>query len=371
MEQGSKPVVLLGEAMGEAEVRLGCGFVGPSGVELLRLLDESGLIQLTSVDRDYISRYYTTGDSRQIDMIWRLHPEVHRSNVFQLHPPGNNLAAFCGPRAEGIPGYPPILPSKYIRTEYTPQLERLRDELCTLDPDLIICLGNTALWALCGSTGISKVRGTTRLSTHLATGFKLLPTYHPAAVLRQWELRPTVVADLMKAAREAEYPEIRRPAREIWIEPTLEDLYAFYETWMRNCSLLSVDIETAGTQITNIGFAPSPNVAINIPFHDSRRANGSYWPNLAAESAAWKFVRGVLCDPTIPKLFQNGLYDLAFLWRSVRIPTLGASEDTMLLSHALQPESLKGLGYLGSIYSDEGAWKQDRAKFTKTIKRDA
>jgi len=45
------------------------------------------------------------------------------------------------------------------------------------------------------------------------------------------------------------------------------------------------------------------------------------------------------------------------------------SEDTMLCHHAIQPESLKGLGFLGSIYSDEATWK-GMAKHAKTIKRD-
>ncbi len=41
----------------------------------------------------------------------------------------------------------------------------------------------------------------------------------------------------------------------------------------------------------------------------------------------------------------------------------------MLLHHALQPESLKGLGYLGSVYTDHGSWKQER-KMNETIGRD-
>jgi hypothetical protein len=40
----------------------------------------------------------------------------------------------------------------------------------------------------------------------------------------------------------------------------------------------------------------------------------------------------------------------------------------MLLHHALQPESLKGLGFLGSVYTDEGNWKQMRN--VGTVKRD-
>lgn len=365
----TKPILLLGEAQGANEARINSSFVGASGIELLKMLDEVGIIAFTSEDRDYMNRFWNTSDPQMIDMIWRLHPEVHRSNVLQLHPPGNKLEALCGTKAEGIIGYPALLKSKYLRREFIPELERLGNEISEIDPNLIVALGNTPLWALCGSTGISKVRGTTRLSSHTATGYKILPTYHPAAVIRQWELRPTTLVDLAKAKREALFPEIRRPKREIWIEPTLTDLEDFYHVHIRGCERLSIDIETAGNQVTCIGFAPSPAVALVIPFYDGRRKSRSYWPDLQSERAAWEFVRDILSDGGIKKVFQNGLYDIAFLWRSVGLATLGASEDTMLLHHALQPESLKGLGFLGSIYSDEGPWKTERKRST-TIKAD-
>lgn len=365
----TKPIVLCGEAMGENEARIGAGFVGASGVELLKMLDDAGALALTSEDRDRIYKFWNSGDPTHIDMIWRMHPEFHRTNVFQLHPPANRLEAFCGPKTEGIPGLTALIKGKYVRREYAPELERLADELVALDPHLIICLGNTPLWALCGITAISKNRGTTRLSTHLATGFKVLPTYHPAAILRQWENRPTVVADFMKAVRESAYPEVRRPDCEIWIEPSLEDMERFYDNFIAGCDLLSVDIETSGNQITCIGFAPDTKHAICIPFFDRRTKSRSYWPTAKDELAAWAFVRRVLREPSIRKLFQNGLYDIAFLWRANGIATFGAAEDSMLLHHALQPESLKGLAFLGSIYTDHGSWKQER-QGTTTIKRD-
>jgi uracil-DNA glycosylase len=361
---------LLGEAYGSNEAKVNFGFVGASGVELLRLLDEAGIISLTAEDRSFITKFYNLGDPACIDAVWRLHPEVHRANVFPFHPLANDIRSLCGPKNEGVRGYPALVQSKFLRREYIPHLEALADEILAVDPNLVIALGNTPLWALCGTTGISKVRGSTRLSTHTAVGYKVLPTYHPAAVLRQWELRPITVMDLVKAKREAEFPEVRRPACEIWIEPTLEDLDAFYEQHIRGCSILSVDIETAGDKITCIGFAPSTRVGLVLPFHDSRRKGKSYWKDRQSEGRAWAFVKMVLADRTIKKVFQNGLYDLAFLWRSMGLPTFGATEDTMLLSHALQPEALKGLGFLGSIYTDHGSWKQEH-KNSQTIKSDA
>ena len=366
----TKPLFILGEARGEYEARIDSSFVGPSGIELLRMLHDAKAITLTKTDRDYISDYYRRGDPRSIDSIWRLHPESYRTNVFNIHPPGNKLEFFCGSKVDGIPSYPALLPSKYVRREFEPELDRLADEILTRDPNLILCLGNTALWALGGRTGVGKLRGTTSLSTHCASGYKLLPTYHPATLFRDaWANRPTIVADLMKAARENAFGDIRRPRCEIWIEPTLEDIDDFIRTHVHGCDLLSVDIETAGSRITCIGLAPSAERAIVIPFDDERATSGNYWPTRADEARAWNSVRRVLVDGSTPKLFQNGLYDIAFLWRAQGIAVRGAQEDTMLLSHALQPEALKGLGYLGSIYTDHGAWKSER-KMETTIGRD-
>ncbi len=372
------PILLLAEAYGEAEARHSAPLVGPSGAELLRLLDESGAITLSPAEHTALGAFYATRNSGPLLRIWAAHPEVHRTNVFNIHPPHNDLGHFLGAKADALRGYPTLkLPrgrhihpaGNFVRAEFGPELQRLGDEILDHNPNIIVCLGNCALWALTGSVGVGKLRGTTLSSTHTVAGYKLLPTYHPAAILRAWDNRPVVVADLMKAVRESAYAEIRRPPREIWIEPTLADIRRFIGEHIRGCQLLSTDIETVGTRITCIGFAPNPHLALVVPFDDPRTTGGSFWPDVAAEHDAWALVRSVLEDPSVPKLFQNGAYDIAFLWRSMRIKVLGAAHDTMLLHHALHPETLKSLGFLGSIYSDEGSWKDMRK--AKTTKRDS
>lgn len=334
-------IVIVGEAWGENEERERAPFVGASGYELTRMLSEAG------IDRT----------------------QCHLTNVFNLHPKGNDILTFCGGLRDALPGYPPLTGSKYVRAEFAPELERLGDELLACNPNLVVALGNTPLWALCGHSGITKFRGATKLSTCTVEGFKILPTFHPSAVLHQWTMRPIVVMDFMKAERESHYAELRRARREIWIEPTIEDIRTFTDRYIRGSRILSVDIETAGTGITCIGFAPDKERAIVIPFHDPRRPGRSYWSTASDESHAWTLVGNTLRDESIPKLFQNGLYDIAFLWRYAGIPVKGAREDTMLLHHALQPEMLKGLGFLASVYADEGAWKEMRTK-KETSKRD-
>ena len=339
-------IAVVGEAWGAEEEKAQTHFVGYSGQELTRMLDDAGIHR----------------------------SECYLTNVFCVHPPGNQVEWFCGTKAEGITGYPALIKSKFVRTEFIPELNRLGEELAAINPNIIIALGNTASWALLGRTAISKYRGTTELSTHTATGYKVLPTYHPAAVCRQWELRPTTVMDLIKAARESEFPEIRRPSVSVHIPETIEDLYAFHAQYISpltspGSGTLAVDIETAGQQITCIGFAPSTEHALVVPIFDRGRKNRSYWPDAISEGQAWRFIRKLLLDKSIPKVMQNGMYDIAFLWRSYGLKVYNCEHDTMLLSHALQPESLKGLGYLGSLFTDHGSWKNMREKVT-TIKRD-
>lgn len=367
------PILIVGEARGQNEDRMNSSFVGTSGAELLRMLGDAHVLDLTPDDHRYLGAYRRTGRSENVEAVWDRHKAfVRRTNVFNLHPHGDDLKSLCGDKSEAIGGYPKLGTVGWIREEFANEIERLGEEILALDPNLIIVLGNTPLWALAGRTGVSKLRGTTCISTHCVSGYKLLTCYHPAAVGYQWELRPVTVLDLYKANRENEYPEVRRPNCEVWIEPSLDDIRRFIDEHIYGVSprpLVSADVETSGTRVTCISLAPRRDLSLVIPFDDERKSDGSYWPTKADELAAWGLVRGVLEDPTVPMVFQNGLYDIAFNWRSYGIRTFGAAEDTMLLSHALQPESLKGLGFLGSVYTDHGPWKTER-KGNETIGRD-
>jgi DNA polymerase len=340
LQQNSVKIALVGEAYGEEEDRQKVPFIGASGRELTRMLNEAGI--------------------RRTDCFL--------TNVLNLRPPNNNLDALCTTKKEDSTGLPPLRPGKYLRAEYLPEIDRLMSELRELRPNVVVALGGTATWALLGNGGISKIRGTVSRS-HVLPGQKVLPTYHPAAILRDWSLRHVTVLDLAKAARESEFPEIRRPERLIYIEPGLNDMEMYFDEHLARARRIAVDIETVGEQITCIGFAPSPETAIVIPFTDLRKPTGNYWASLEEERLAWKWVRRVLQTEAI-KIFQNGLYDVTFLWKQYGMPVRNFEEDTMLMSHAIQPESPKGLAYLGSCYTLEAAWKLDRPRGKHTIKRD-
>ena len=160
-------IVFVGEAYGESEEREKRAFVGSSGQDLTRMLLEAG-----------IDRY-----------------GCFLTNVFNFRPKDNKIEEVCSGKKSALPGYPPLTKSKFVRAEFAAELDRLGDELIAHDPNVVVALGNTPMWALLGRAGISKLRGTTHLSPHTAAGFKVLPTYHPAAVIREWSLRPVAILD--------------------------------------------------------------------------------------------------------------------------------------------------------------------------------
>src|SRR5262249_33505481 len=116
--------------------------------------------------------------------------------------------------------WPSLVPGGYCSPRYLGCRARLHEELRAQSPTVVIGTGNTAIWALLNRTGISKLRGAITLSpTH--GGVKVLPTYHPSAVNRDWALRPTVVADFQKALRESVSREFIRRRRVIRVPETL------------------------------------------------------------------------------------------------------------------------------------------------------
>mgnify|MGYP000539357417 CR=1 FL=1 len=330
-------IAIVGESPNKDDVEAGTPFNGSAGKELTRMLKDAG------INRD----------------------ECYLTTVFQDKAPGGKIEGFCGKKAEvGGKEYtlPPLRAGKYFKPEYLHEIDRLKTELTAVAPNIVIALGAAACWALLSSGKITSLRGVVTTST-LIPELKVLPTFNPANVLKVWSNRPVTVLDLMKAAGEADSPIITRIRRELWIEPDIADLWDFLP-FLQAAEVIGVDIETANKIITSIGFSSSKTKAINIPFWDSRKAGGSYWKSAAMECLAWVFVRHILKLPNI-KVMQNGMYDVQYLWKTMGMPVINFTEDTMLLHHALQPELQKGLGFLGSVYTNEAAWKEMRKPSNK------
>jgi uracil-DNA glycosylase len=358
--------VFVGEAHGAEEAEVGQPFVGQSGREFARMLGEAwSAPELLRAAAQPDRAAWIEQRNR-----WLESYGVLLTNVFALRPQNNNLAYLCCSKEELPDGYTlgPVRTEapRYIKAEFLPEIERLREEIELAQPNLVVALGSTALWALLGTHGIGAHRGTTTQST-LVPQQKMLATYHPAGVIYQWSLRSTVIADLMKAEVEARHADIVRPTRHIHVCPDIEDVETTTDWLLENAKILSPDIETMKGQIRCIGFAWTRSDALVVPFiHNLSGKN--YWDWEEHELRAWAAVRKLLESP-IPKVGQNFLFDLQYLTRAGINPR-NCQHDTMLLHHVLYPELPKGLGFLASIYSNEGAWKLLRKKGEEELKRD-
>lgn len=139
--------MLVGEAPGAQEVEEGEPFVGRAGEELDEILKDIG------VDRE----------------------GLYITNLVKIRPPENR-----NPKKEEIKGWKPLL----------------EKEIENVEPETIVTLGNFASRELLDtSEGISFIHG--RIFSR--EGQKIMPTFHPAAILYDRSKKQELEKDLRKA----------------------------------------------------------------------------------------------------------------------------------------------------------------------------
>ena len=327
--------MLVGEAPGQQEVEASQPFVGPSGLELTRMLREAGF--------DRRNCYVT--------------------NVCRVRPPHNEIKKFFGKRASvALPfGESP-------NAALSSGFDKLRADIERINPDLIIAFGDTALRACANQSGITKWRGSVLESVLPGAESdlppKLVPTYHPAAVLRQWSWRNILVQDLRRARRELDsygrriclpdYRFIVRPTFECVIEQISEIAARLKESprW------LSVDIETQRRHIDCIGIGWSKLEALCIPLITCDRGTKPYW-SVEEEVEIILRLREILTHPNAKVIGQNFPYDQQYIARRWGfVPN--CDWDTMTVHHSIFCLLPKGLDFQSSLYCDfHRYWKGD------------
>jgi hypothetical protein len=182
-------------------------------------------------------------------------------------------------------------------------------------------------------------------------------------VLRQWDQRPLLWADLLKSRRFLQQT-LPPPLRRRFLLPeTIQEIKDCLASWQTRSLTptrsLGVDIETDPRcgQITTISFG-FEDEAICIPLFDKATLPElcNYWKTAQEEAEAWRLIQQ-FADLPFPKVLQNGLYDNQYLLEAPEIRLRNITDDTAILQHCLQPELPKALGTLASLYLNEPAWK--------------
>lgn len=148
-------VMFVGEAPGKNEDLQGEPFVGRAGENL------NGILSLAGLRRE----------------------EIYIANVLKCRPPGNR-----NPAADEVLACSPFL----------------REQIRSIWPDIIVTLGNPAThFVLKTEVGITKLRGRFHQMGH----FTVMPTFHPAAALRNPAWQELLEADFRMLGRYlAEHP---------------------------------------------------------------------------------------------------------------------------------------------------------------------
>ena len=304
-------IMLVGEAPGETEDRKGLPFVGRAGNTLNTLLNQAGIIR----------------------------SQCLIANVARERPPNNNIKHYFQDKGCKIPT-PRML-------EYIALLQK---EIEQYKPNVVVPLGNTALWALTGRKGIKHARGSVTTSA-LVPEQKLLPTYHPQAVGYDWSLATTMVLDLKKALYHSKFPGIPEDKRQLIIDPTKVYFIELCQQLLDEKEPVAVDIEAVQAHINRIGFSNSDSWAFTL---GTLKGILPLFPE-KDELEIWEWIGKVISE--LPIIYHNAVYDLPVLFLRNGIPTPNLYMDTLVASHILWPELPKSLEYVTSILLDVPAWK--------------
>lgn len=286
------------------------------------------------------------------------------TSVVRIAAPGGNMAAFIAERKSDITSHHGILREKYCLPPVFEGLSLLQREIELCRPNVIIALGNVAMWALTGKWGITSWRGSTLLcDLPLPLDYKpkVIPAYTPAMVMRQWSWRPIAVMDFQRAFRASHSKDYKRPEYRFTTRPDFATALAVLEQlWQQANSApirLSIDIETRAGHIACIGLAWSKLDAICIPLMCAERVEG-YWTAEEEAHLMYHMYR-LLSHPNCQGIGQNFLYDAQYFHRHLMyVPRL--ERDTMLAHHSCFANMQKGLDFLSSMYCDQHLyWKDD------------
>lgn len=316
-------LLLLGEAPGDEEVRQNTAFVGPTG----RLLD----LSLKQVGVDPETVWFKNAIICGLPWGRKLTEKEERLAV-----------ACCFPLIIG-------------------QLERIR-------PTVVTCLGTSAWESLTGLRKIEAYRGCVLAPPDAppAEGegerdWFIVPTLHPAGLLRREEKRPAFdmfCADLAKSAglcsgvirvdepepMEASYVNVLRFLRQIRFNPLERPVALDIETD-------SIHPETAN--IVSLGFSSGGEcVCVVLPTFGGAYSR-KQWKKLYRE------IQDMFSERRVSWIFHNKQFDVPRLEKHFKTAIRGTRHDTMLQHHAIWPKTMHDLQNVATQLFAVRPWKEE------------
>src|SRR5712692_4941125 len=234
-------------------------------------------------------------------------------------------------------------------------IDELRIELQQLQPNIVVALGATALWALTGKSRIQAFRGSILSGMN---GLKVVGTYHPAHILHQegevkgyWN-KQILFFDLKRVKQQSAFPEVKLPSRSLNICANSAQLYDFIRR-NKNNDKPAIDIEAMHCIPICIGIAFNRHEGLTVPLWNSNEISTIPTSDLVS---IWNYLSELLAKHRV--VGQNFGYDRDKI-RRLGLIIGGLASDTMLKSFVINPELPKNLAFNTSIYTEEPYYKDE------------
>lgn len=328
--------LVVGEAPGGEEVEKGEPFVGRSGIEL------SNGLKAVGASRSQVALTNAIACRPPENRLDRILDRLRRTNVKR--------------EAAGKPRIP--TPMECCRPRLVREIERLPK---------VVAVGKIALQTIVGGNAkIMDARGGPLTVGIGSTPVQLLPTLHPAFVMRSKRWRGAFRADLGRAFRWFSTGlDWREP--QVLYRPPPDELRAFLEA-ISTAPYSCYDVETEPAfseqehfdpnhdRLRCIGIGTADGRAAVVPFRSV--AGGPPLYSTEEQPAIARLIQEYLSSPRWPKVSWNGrVYDTPVIEHWLKV-TPFPQLDALGLHRLAEPELPHGLGYSGSIHTDVDKWKQ-------------
>lgn len=311
-------IVIIAEAPGSNEVQQKLPLIGPSGSLLWNVLRQNNIFRP--------SCYITNVSKRQISL----------SSEKRAQVPADEWTRW--------------------RTLLDWELSQLTK------PKIILAMGNIAIEAMLGLSGIGKYRGSVFEETISGHDVKVLATYNAAAVIRNPKDEIVLQFDIRRFA------QLIKGDWEPWPVETKYDLS--FDQIMAEISRFksqnrdtAVDIEWTSKRLACVGLANDVHSATCINFRDNLANRFTADEELKIMFALQDLYESLYASGHM--IGQNGCFDshASGIFDHINMPM---NHDTLLMHHTLYPSLPHNLGFLTSMYTtmpyykDEGdEWREE------------
>ena len=301
-------IAFIGEAPGATEAQRGIPFIGAAGQLFDKLLSATGIIR---------SLCYIT-------------------NVVKERPANNDIKHFIDIQGRKVKA----------TAEYYEYEKALYQELSRVQANVLVPLGNVALFALTRNIGVGNWRGSVIRARAELNARKVIPTIHPAAALREYLFTHLIRHDLAKVVKESEFPDFRFPARTFHLAPGFSEAMTYLTTNMP--SVIGFDIENPVKHIVCFAVAKSPYDAMCIPLVNGY---GDSYFNPDQEAEIMLALADLMQNRDVLKVGHNIKHDAYICFRDYGI-VMYPIACTSIGCKMVLPDFPKKLAFACSIFTE-------------------